>query len=76
MLGDERTPISFGTDGLTRDPALDSSLPAVTAPDQYETRIVRDITGEGTVLLAMALIVVGVGFLKANFSNVVGALYE
>ena len=76
VLGDERTPISFGTDGLTRDPALDSSLPAVTAPDQYETRIVRDITGEGTVLLAMALIVVGVGFLKANISNVVGALYE
>lgn len=76
VLGDERTPISFGTDGLTRDPALESSLPAATPPGQYEQRVVRDINGESTVLLAMALIVVGVGFLKANISNVVGALYE
>ncbi len=76
VLGDERTPIAFGTDGLTRDPALASSLPAVTAPGQYVQRVERDPIGESTVLLAMALIVVGVGFLKANISNVVGALYE
>lgn len=70
-----RTPITFTTEGLVRDPALQSSLPAVTPQDQVEQRVVRDLSGEKTVLLAMALIVVGVGFLKANISNVVGALY-
>ena len=72
----ERTPIAFTADGLTRDAAAQSSLPALTPHDQVEQRVVRDITGEGTILFAMALIVVGVGFLKANISNVVGALYE
>jgi POT family proton-dependent oligopeptide transporter len=76
VLGDERTPITFTTEGLTRDPAVESSLPALTPQGGFEQRVVRDITGEGTVLLAMALIVVGVGFLKANISNVVGALYD
>lgn len=76
VLGDERTPIRFGPEGLTRDPAVESSLPVVTPRGEYESRVVRDPVGESTVLLAMALIVVGVGFLKANISNVVGALYE
>ena len=30
VLGDERTPIEFTAEGLTRDPAADSSLPALT----------------------------------------------
>ncbi len=76
VLGDERTPIAFTAEGLTRDAAATSSLPAVTPHDQIEQRVVRDLSGERTVLFAMALIVVGVGFLKANISNVVGALYE
>jgi proton-dependent oligopeptide transporter, POT family len=75
VLGDERTPISFTREGLTRDPALTSTLPVLTATNGYESRVERDGPGEATVLLAMALIVVGVGFLKANISNVVGALY-
>ncbi len=76
VLGDERVEIEFSAEGMTRDPALDSAFPAVTPLDQYEQRVERDGAGEATVLLAMALIVVGVGFLKANISNVVGALYE
>ncbi|MDO1558031.1 oligopeptide:H+ symporter [Brevundimonas sp. 2R-24] len=77
VLGTERTAIEFTREGLIRDPAAaTSSLPAVTPHDAIEQRVQRDPMGESTVLLAMALIVVGVGFLKANISNVVGALYE
>ena len=71
-----RVPIEFTARGLVATPGAGSTLPALTPHDQIEQRVVRDITGESTVLFAMALIVVGVGFLKANISNVVGALYE
>ncbi|WP_051257075.1 peptide MFS transporter [Brevundimonas aveniformis] len=72
----QRTPIEFTAEGLASEGGPQSPLPALTPHDQIEQRVVRDITGESTVLFAMALIVVGVGFLKANISNVVGALYE
>lgn len=71
-----RTPIEFTAEGLVREGDAPSTLPAVTPHDEIQQRVVRDLNGEKTVLLAMALIVVGVGFLKANISNVVGALYE
>ena len=32
--------------------------------------------GEPVLFLALSLIIMGVGFLKANISTVVGALYE
>lgn len=76
VLNGERTPIEFTRDGLVVEPGAQSTLPALTPHDQIEQRVVRDLSGERTVLFAMALIVVGVGFLKANISNVVGALYE
>lgn len=75
VLGEDRVEIEFGRDGLTRDPAVETALPPATPIGQYEERVERDGAGEATILLAMALIVVGVGFLKANISNVVGALY-
>jgi hypothetical protein len=37
---------------------------------------VRDMTAADVMFLALALIIVGTGFLKANISTVVGALYE
>jgi POT family proton-dependent oligopeptide transporter len=37
---------------------------------------VRDMQGEPILILALSFIIVGVGFLKANISTVVGALYE
>ena len=75
VLNGERTPIEFTAEGLVVAPGASTSLPALTPHDQIEQRVERDLTGERTVLFAMALIVVGVGFLKANISNVVGALY-
>ena len=75
VLGDERSRIQFTPEGLTRDACADTAIPALTPRGGYTDRVERDGPGEATVLLAMALIVVGVGFLKANISNVVGALY-
>ncbi len=41
---------------------------------RLETR--RDPTGQNMMFLALALIIIGTGFLKANISTIVGALYE
>jgi len=71
-----RTPIDISPKGVTRDPALASTLPAHTPVGQFATRQERDTRGEATLFLAMSLIIAGVGFLKANISTVVGALYE
>ena len=52
-------------------------LPAITATGDYELKTVRDTGfGEPILFFALSLIIVGVGFLKANISTVVGHLYE
>jgi POT family proton-dependent oligopeptide transporter len=54
-----------------------SGFPAFTATDGYKLETVRDLGfGEPVLFFALSLIIVGVGFLKANISTVVGALYE
>jgi len=76
VIDGTRTPIQISPKGVTRDPALASPLPAVTPVGQFSTRVERDLPGEASLFLAMSLIIVGVGFLKANISTVVGALYD
>jgi POT family proton-dependent oligopeptide transporter len=71
-----RTPIKISPEGLTRDPALTSPIPAATPLGGFTTRVERDLPGEAVLFLAMSLIIAGVGFLKANISSVVGALYD
>ncbi len=52
-------------------------FPAFTATEGYKLETVRDLGfGEPVLFFALSLIIVGVGFLKANISTVVGALYE
>ena len=67
------------------DPAVDvaagaaptaSGFPASVAAGEYSIRTVRDLRAEPILFLALSFIIVGVGFLKANISTVVGALYE
>ncbi len=70
------TPITISPEGVTRDAAVASSIPEHTPLGQFTTRVERDIPGEGILFAALSLIIVGVGFLKANISAVVGALYE
>ena len=83
-----RVPISVTPEGVSVVDAADTTVgsgvlaataagfPAQTAADGYTTRTVRDPSGELTLFLALSLIIVGVGFLKANISTVVGQLYE
>lgn len=51
-------------------------FPASIGPDAYEIRKTVDLPGQATLFFALALIIVGVGFLKPNISTVVGSLYE
>jgi POT family proton-dependent oligopeptide transporter len=53
-----------------------ASLPALLPKDSYELAVVdRDQRALSILYLAMALIIMGVGFLKANISSIVGQLY-
>ncbi len=81
--GDERVHIAITPEGVSTvgaEPAAAnaaSNFPAFTPTGGYTLETKRDqALGEPVLFLALALIIVGVGFLKANISTVVGALYE
>ncbi len=69
--------ISFN-DGATQmliaDPAA-VGLPPTIATSDYTTRIEREQMYLNILYLSLALIIAGVGYLKANISTIVGALY-
>lgn len=57
--------------------AAAAGFPAFTAAGGYTLETARDSdVGEPILFLALSLIIVGVGFLKANISTVVGHLYD
>lgn len=72
-----RSLISFN-DGATQmliaDPA-NVGLPAAIAVTDYTRRTETEALYVNGLYLSMALIIAGVGFLKANISSIVGALY-
>lgn len=88
--GDERVQVTITPEGVSTvgaEPAAANAadvavaatagLPAFTPTGSYQLETVRDLKmGEPVLFLALSLIIVGVGFLKANISTVVGALYE
>jgi POT family proton-dependent oligopeptide transporter len=54
-----------------------AGFPAFTPTGGYSLETTRDLGfGEPILFFALSLIIVGVGFLKANISTVVGHLYE
>ncbi len=60
-------------EGLPASAAIPATLPA----GSFETQIIeRDRMFVNIFYLALALIIMGVGFLKANISSIVGQLYE
>ncbi len=59
---------------IIADPAA-VGLPAQIATDSYETQTTREPLFVGVLYLSLALIIAGVGFLKANISTIVGDLY-
>ncbi|MDB5429792.1 MAG: transporter [Caulobacter sp.] len=52
-----------------------SVLPGVLPKGSYEQKATRDGNYVGIFYLALSLIIMGVGFLKANISSIVGQLY-
>lgn len=50
-------------------------LPAIIEGDTYQNRIVQEDLYVNILYLSLALIIAGVGFLKANISTIVGSLY-
>jgi len=77
----QRFPVDFTAEGMTVDPA--SGLQNFTATADYTLSTRPDIANIGGIeipfeqilYLSLALIIIGVGFLKANISTTVGALY-
>lgn len=76
----ERAEIKISGEGVTRVEPLaegQTGFPNAVPTGGYTTEITRDLGfGEPMLFFALSLIIVGVGFLKANISTVVGALYE
>ena len=88
VAGDSRVPISIGPEGVLvvdaagqpagsgAQAATAAGFPTSIPAGGYATRIQRDLSAEPVLFLALSLIIVGVGFLKANISTVVGHLYD
>jgi len=83
--GEERTQIKVTPEGIINleaaapvaGAAPTSALPALTPTGEFKLETIRDTGfGEPMLFFALSLIIVGVGFLKANISTVVGHLYE
>ena len=73
--GAARSKISFAGDGITIDDPEAVNLPATISKSAYALRIEREPIFVAILHLSLALIISGVGFLKANISVIVGALY-
>ncbi len=70
--------ISFSEGGremLIEEPAA-VGLPAAVSAADYETRVEQQPLFVNILYLSLALIIAGVGYLKANISTIVGALYR
>lgn len=64
-----------GSQMIVEDPAA-VGLPATVPMDQVERRVEQQQLYVNILYLALALIIAGVGFLKANISTIVGELYD
>jgi POT family proton-dependent oligopeptide transporter len=70
--------VSFAEQGremIIEDPEA-VGLPATVLMDAVERRIEKQALYVNILYLALALIIAGVGFLKANISTIVGEMYE
>lgn len=80
--GEMRYPVSFSPEGMTVEGAGDA-FPAFVATNDFTLSTRPDmftiggmsVPYEQILYLSLALIIIGVGFLKANISTTVGALY-
>jgi proton-dependent oligopeptide transporter, POT family len=70
------TPIEFTPEGVVLAEGAANGLPATVPDGSYETEVVQEPLFVQILFFSLALIIVGVGFLKANISTIVGAIYE
>ncbi len=69
------TPLEFSKEGMTVPGGSALGLPTSVPTGSFEIRTVQDPLYVQILFLSLSLIIVGVGFLKANISTIVGALY-
>ncbi len=79
LIGDKgQSDISFNKGAMQMiiaDPAA-VGLPATINVSDYTTKIIKEKKYLYILYFSLALIIAGVGYLKANISTIVGALYE
>lgn len=66
-------PVENGT--AIKDLPQGAPIPAVLPAGEYKIDVTRDMAGINVFYLAVALIIMGVGYLKPNISTIVGQLY-
>jgi proton-dependent oligopeptide transporter, POT family len=70
-----RAPLTFSGEGMAVENGAAIGLPATVPNGGFKTRVEQDPFYVQILFLSLSLIIVGVGFLKANISTIVGALY-
>jgi POT family proton-dependent oligopeptide transporter len=76
VLPDGReTPIAFSATGISIPQGEAVGLPTQIPTGSYTSRVEQEPIYVQILFFSLALIIVGVGFLKANISTIVGALY-
>jgi POT family proton-dependent oligopeptide transporter len=68
-------PMQFSGEGIAISNGAALGLPASVPAGSYEARTEQDPLFVQILFFSLSLIIVGVGFLKANISTIVGALY-
>jgi len=79
LAGDSgQSAVRFTEQGLviTDSSSVDANLPSILPASSYELEVVKNATYLNIFYLSLALIIAGVGFLKANISTIVGELYD
>ncbi|MHA6288958.1 peptide MFS transporter [Maricaulis sp. CAU 1757] len=75
VTDDGRAPVEFTSEGLSLIDTVPVGLPSVLPTGEFEIVVTQNQTYLMIFYLSLALIISGVGFLKANISTIVGALY-
>lgn len=74
--GEGRSYINFSEADVSIESPASVGLPAVIDRNELSFRVETESPYLTALYLSLALIIAGVGFLKANISTIVGALYE
>ena len=70
-----KAPLTFSGEGMALENSTAVGLPAQVPTGSFTTRTVQEPFYVQILFLSLSLIIVGVGFLKANISTIVGSLY-